>query len=283
MTKSEVAFRMSADKLFRENKAIYFWTFTFVEVWEDWVYSRQWARFWRDFCNHSNFFISGLKVTELHENHGIHYHCLLNKRLPVGEIRRLGRRYGVGRVHVKKADVGAVGYLTKYLSKEKSDFSKGIQKWGSVGGFKGVKVSDIVIESDFVQKLQQVKGERRLTWTGYKLVRAEYVREGNISLKTVMDNLYRPNLGKYERMLSESIAMRNEDDDFEDEESSEEMPIIRYVWERDFGVKRSAIWSVRGKDGYEIRDKIEGYAATSDLASRVCDYLNERLKKSYTA
>lgn len=285
MTKSEVAFRMSAARLFEENRKVYFWTFTFTEIWEDWVYSRQWARFWRAFCDSTNFFIGGLKVVELHPGgHGIHYHCLLNKRLPVSEIRRIGKRFGVGRVHVVAANKGAGEYLAKYLSKRETGLSKHIRKWSTVGGFEGVKVANIEVDTDFVRKLRDVKGGRHITFAGYQIARREYVKDGRISLQTICNNLRRPNLPQYERMLMEAIDMRRRQDEQDQglEYDSDYPVVVRYIWRGVWGQKRAAIYSILSRYGVEEQGPIQGYAATRSQASLICQFLNDRLKeKSY--
>lgn len=169
MTISEYAFRASAEKLFREEKIIYFWTFTLKSVYPDWYYGETWRRFIVDISNLYGGTLKGLKVIELHKDHGLHWHALLNKRIWVGEVRRIGKRYGIGWVYVVNhpATLGAIDYLSKYLTKgfkkEQPMYAK-CSRWGTVGGFQGVRVKDVVVESEFhrrMQLAQQATGKRQ--------------------------------------------------------------------------------------------------------------------------
>lgn len=180
MTKSEAAFRMSAEKLFAESRRVYFWTITFREVHHDWQYAGLWNRFWRDFVDRTNFFLSGIRVLEFHENHGIHFHLLCNRRLPVGLVRRFGIRWGIGRVHVQIADKGAIGYLTKYLSKDTTKIFTRLNKWNCFGGFDGVKVRDIDVDSEFGRQFAKARGGRQVGYRGYLLARRQYIRNGRV-------------------------------------------------------------------------------------------------------
>lgn len=274
---------MSAEKLFDENPKLYFWTFTFTEVWHDFVYSRQWGRFWRDFTNHSNFFIGGLKVTELHKEHGIHFHCILNKRLPVDEIRRIGRKYGIGRVHVRKAKPSDASYLAKYLSKDfNGGLSKYIRRWKCVGSFVGVRNKDVVIESDFTRAFHAVSQSRRVSFTGYQMARSEFVKTGRVSPQTIFNNLHRPKLALYERMLVDRIVLQQEE---EEEDGPMRLSVIRYFFEPKRGTNQFQIVPVESAgQGHEQRGNPCGFTATQKQAGMVCDFLNGRLKKkSYNA
>ena len=115
--------------------------------------------------------LRGLRVLEFHRAHGAHYHALLNKRVGVGEVRRLGKRVGIGRVHVTKAqDVGVVNYLGKYLSKsfasQNQAFAR-LSRWGTIGAFQGVKVSDVEVVSNFHRACGAVRvGVGSVRWPG---------------------------------------------------------------------------------------------------------------------
>ncbi len=170
MTKSEAAFILSAQEFFDQTPYVYFWTFTVVGVYPDWCYSQIWCRFIRSLCDLYGNTLRGLKVVELHKKHGIHWHALLNKRIWVGEVRRIGKRYGIGRVHVKLANRGSIAYLAKYVSKQfKSEQRLHARccRWGTVGGFRGVRVKDIQIDSVFhraVKFCQRELGVRKLPY-----------------------------------------------------------------------------------------------------------------------
>ncbi|MBI3417228.1 MAG: hypothetical protein HY043_18210 [Verrucomicrobia bacterium] len=152
MTKSEAAFRLSAGKFFAETRRIYFWTFTVKRVLADWHYAQLWARFVRELEDVYGGTVQGVKVVELHKSHGIHWHALLNRRIDVREVRRIGAQFGIGRVHVKLANHGSISYLAKYVSKQFKRSQKlhaHCARWGTVGGFRGVRVQDIEVDSVF--------------------------------------------------------------------------------------------------------------------------------------
>lgn len=202
MNSSQFAFEQSAARLFETHAKIYFWTFTLVETIPDWCYSSVWDRLSRDLQNVYGGTLAGLKVIELHAEHGIHWHCLLNRRVWVGQVRRIGRRYGVGRVHVKRADQGAIAYLTKYLSKEWKQehrmFAR-CARWGTVGRFRGVKIRNVEMSSPWHERMricQEATGRSKfpfifaraiLAWpdaTRSQLEKAalNFVRDGHIGL-----------------------------------------------------------------------------------------------------
>ena len=151
-TKSAVAFLLSAEKLFEVEEKLYFWTFTFRDVLNDWDYSRTWGAFIKALTNMYGGTLRGLKVVEFHKRHGAHYHALLNKRICVGLTRRVASRYGIGRVHVKQADGGATEYLSKYLGKEfkrqNPAFAR-MSRWGMIGTFRGTRIRDLEVTSNF--------------------------------------------------------------------------------------------------------------------------------------
>lgn len=171
MRRTEAAFFLSGQRLFAESESVYFWTFTFSEVMPDWYYSGTWQKFIGALCRFYGGTLRGLKVVELHKDHGIHYHALLNKRIWVGQVRRLAKQFGMGAVvHVKKADLGAVGYLQKYLSKDfcgANRLHSAVSRWGAIGGFKPCRVRDLEVDSVFHRKMkraQQLTGLKQLPW-----------------------------------------------------------------------------------------------------------------------
>lgn len=168
MTRSEAAFLFSAERLFDQEPELYFWTFTWKDVMPDWYYANSWSRFVDKLSYMYGGTLRGLKVVELHKQHGIHYHCLLNKRVWVGEVRRVAERFGLGRVHVKRADRGAITYLSKYLSKQfisKNKLHARVGRWGTIGGFRSCKVKDVEIDSPFhrrIKRAQEITGLKKI-------------------------------------------------------------------------------------------------------------------------
>lgn len=163
-SRSKLAFDWTLDCLARHaednRQKLYFWTFTFVQKMPDAFYSYRWKGFIRDVLHlfDGQHPLYGLKVAEPHKRampgspwKGIHYHCLVNHRIPVGEVRRIGKRYGIGRVEVKSiSDVaGAKRYLGKYLGKEFADtkLAPGIRRWSTIGGFNGVTVRKVRVNT----------------------------------------------------------------------------------------------------------------------------------------
>lgn len=159
VSKSKAAFLMSAEKLFNQNKQIYFWTFTFKAVEYDERAMYLWGNYahaLRDFFGHS---FQGLRVVEIHGgeySHGLHFHALLNKRISIHIVRRIGKRFGFGRISVEPCDIGAAHYLTKYLSKE-NELPSGTRKWAPMGGFIPCKVRNVVVESTLSRNIKWVQ------------------------------------------------------------------------------------------------------------------------------
>jgi len=148
-TKSKEAFLFSVQRLASETTGpLFLWTFTFRNVPEsdDWALD-QWAKACmsgaRDFKG-----VHGLRVCELHRDHGIHFHLLLNQRFPVGRMLEIFWPFGFGRIEVKEADIGAGEYMAKYLTKKgKLPFCGRRRKWGAFGGFRPCRLKDVQVDS----------------------------------------------------------------------------------------------------------------------------------------
>jgi len=153
MTKSQAAFILSCYRLFDISKRVYFWTFTFKHVWPDWWYPPAWNGFAKEVRNLYGQFCCGMRVIEIHPGgHGLHYHLLVNKRMSIHFIKRIGAKWGMGRISVNRipADRGCVIYLSKYLGKDFAGKLHGVKRWGTFGGFHHVKYKNIIIESDYM-------------------------------------------------------------------------------------------------------------------------------------
>jgi len=133
-------------------KKLYFWTFTFREVLPDWHYPYRWQKFIRELV-HGIYGgnVAGLRVIEPHQEHGLHYHALLNKRIWVRIVRRIAYKYGIGRVQVSKGpvDIDTADYLGKYLDKKRFGTLTRIARWHSVGNFKAIHKNNIEVISPF--------------------------------------------------------------------------------------------------------------------------------------
>lgn len=164
-SKTQAAFILSGLKLFDAFPRIYFWTFTFVDVSPDWWYPAAWNAFSKDLQNWFGFQVVGLRVLEIHPaeySHGLHYHALLNKRVSVHVVRHIGKKYGFGRIEVEQADRGSVYYLSKYLAKNTGRLAPGMRRWGTIGGFRQVKKSSIIIDSAFHRNMKKLHHGRKV-------------------------------------------------------------------------------------------------------------------------
>jgi len=177
MTRSQAAFRLSAERLWAPGFRVYFWTFTFRGVWADW---EALARF-RRFQDHLRKPVcdgglgsewSGVRVAELHPGgHGVHFHMLVNRRLSIWIVQRIASCYGIGRISVELADQNQANvsrYLSKYLSKGKegplTKTGRRARRWAAVGPLRATRVSDLVNDSP----MWVFRRERGLGFIGYR-------------------------------------------------------------------------------------------------------------------
>lgn len=170
VSKSCAAFLMSSERLFDEfPNSVYFWTFTWPTCMPDSRYAESWKSFSLNLCNFFGNTVVGLRVWEVHPgeySHGLHCHALISRRLSIHIVRRLASRYGLGRVQVERADIGAAYYLCKYLTKEKN-LSKGMRQWGTIGGFNHVCVNSIEIDSCLIRNIHAVQERLCVRQFGY--------------------------------------------------------------------------------------------------------------------
>jgi len=96
----------------------------------------------------------GVRVSELHPGgHGIHFHWIIRGRLSLELVKRRAKESGFGHIFIardannrfRKVDVGAAGYVAKYLTK--GDRLHGVRTWACIGNYTGVKTVDIQFES----------------------------------------------------------------------------------------------------------------------------------------
>lgn len=176
--KTSLAFQMSADRIFAYCNEVYFWTFTFRQVprnddWAMW----QWANLMRAFKTRFPLH-KGVRVVELHEKHGIHYHALINRRIAMDVIRRIAYPFGFGVMWVEQCDNGTAGYLAKYLTKSyraENHFTKGRRRWGNIGRWDNCKVRDLVMETSFTRSKSTLYGEKQISF-GLALVLGSWVK-----------------------------------------------------------------------------------------------------------
>ncbi len=157
--KSRSAFEFTVRKMLRQNSKLYFWTFTFKEVHSLKTAMGLWNQFLTLLKRKLEF--RGIRVLELHEEHGCHFHVITNQRFPIQKILEFSWRYGFGRMDVRSVpDVEkAVGYLCKYLSKPRSGCLKGARLWSAFGKIERTRVKDVVTDTPMVRILRRVMGK----------------------------------------------------------------------------------------------------------------------------
>ena len=176
MTKSKAAFIMSVEKLFDESERVFMWTITFRDVMPVWWYMNTHTLFVREVQKWYRKF-RGLRVTEVHNLHGIHYHWLVDTWMDVELVRHLGRKFGIGRVHAVEADRGAALYLAKYMSKKKQAPSIAkLSKWGTLGGFIPCRVRDIEITSPSSDRIKTACEDWRMLHGRRQIPHGEFLR-----------------------------------------------------------------------------------------------------------
>jgi len=177
-----MAFLFAVEEMYEHwPKSVYMWTFTFEKFQPDWRAMMRWAElkeklFGTEYggrlkCEFPG--VRGLRVVEVHPgnnfhglSHGLHFHCLLNKRVCVHAVRRIGRKFGFGRIQARRVTQEEAAYLGKYLTKKQPELSKGARRWGTINWPEACKVRDIKIESTFhrnIEKVQQAVKQSQLT------------------------------------------------------------------------------------------------------------------------
>ncbi len=147
MTKSKAAFLFASRTLGKQR--LYLWTFTFRELLAVKETRKRWnhlltllLRTWPD--------LQGLRVFELHEEHGLHVHLVTNQFIDVKRARLLALTAGWGRIHVTGMQSEHAGYLAKYLSKERPECLYRWRLWAGFGkGWEWTKVKDVIRETLF--------------------------------------------------------------------------------------------------------------------------------------
>ena len=162
MNKSKAAFLFSCKTL--GNQQLYLWTFTFADLLGVKDTRKRWnhlltllLRTWPD--------LQGLRVFELHKEHGLHVHLVTNQFVDVNRARELAGQAGWGRIHVARMPSEHAGYLAKYLSKERPECLKRWRLWAGFGSaWEWTKVKDVIRET-LLSKIYQACKEWK-TWEG---------------------------------------------------------------------------------------------------------------------
>lgn len=182
--KSKFALTCSIDKL-AKNGWLRMWTFTLPVVLDVDDATERWRLLLHELVKELGF--SGVRVFELHESHGLHVHCVVNKFYPVSRLRAIAQECGWGRIHVQRCNREPY-YVAKYVSKARRDESfKGHRLWASFGDGRSelVKVKDIAFQSpcsDAFKSLERKPWVKELRQSSGRLVGKDYsryMREGN--------------------------------------------------------------------------------------------------------
>ena len=147
MTKSKAAFLFASQTLGKQR--LYLWTFTFKELLAVKETRKRWNHLLtlllREWPN-----LQGLRVFELHQEHGLHVHLVTNQFIEVNRARELAAQAGWGRIHVTPMPSEHSGYLAKYLSKERPECLARWRLWAGFGnGWEWTKVKDLIRETLF--------------------------------------------------------------------------------------------------------------------------------------
>lgn len=174
MTKSKAAFLFASQTLGKEK--LFLWTFTFRELLAVKETRKRWnhlltllLREWPS--------LHGLRVFELHEEHGLHVHLVTNQFIDVNRARELAGQAGWGRIHVTPMPSERAGYLAKYLSKERPECLHRWHLWAGFGkGWEWTKVKDVVRETLFSRIYRACKEWQNWQGRKYFFERMELVR-----------------------------------------------------------------------------------------------------------
>ena len=157
--KSRIAFKFNVERLFESSKgSVYFWTSTFAKVLTVKEASKRWSAFSKELVRELKVY--GLRVYELHDEHGLHVHWLADRFLPVHIVRAIAERHGFGRIHVKRCGKWVADYLAKYLSKEvRAGCLKGKRLWAAFGDATWTRVNDIIVRSWLGEEYWRLRGD----------------------------------------------------------------------------------------------------------------------------
>jgi hypothetical protein len=161
--KSRSAFEFTVRKMLRQNRKLYFWTFTLREVHSLTEAMRLWNQFLTLLKRKVQF--RGVRVLELHEEHGCHFHVITNHRFQIRKILSVGKRYGFGRIDVRRVTEAAqaVRYLCKYLSKPRARCLKRARLWSAFGKIDRTRVRDVLLDTPRVRLLRRIMGKPSVT------------------------------------------------------------------------------------------------------------------------
>ena len=204
MTKSKAAFLLAAQTLGKQK--LFLWTFTFKEVLAVKETRKHWNHLLtllqREWPN-----LQGLRVFELHEEHGLHVHLVTNRFIDVNRARELAGQAGWGRIHVTRMPSEHAAYLAKYLSKERPECLFRWRLWAGFGKtWEWTKVKDVIRETLFSKIYRACKDWKGWIGRGNFFDRMDLVRRmmiltiengwkvgfgpGGLSYSTITDGVF---------------------------------------------------------------------------------------------
>src|SRR5712691_7667536 len=185
MTKSKAAFLFASQTLGKQK--LFVWTFTFKELLAVKETRKRWnhlltllLREWPS--------LQGLRVFELHREHGLHVHLVTNQFIDVRRARELATRAGRVRIHVTPMPSERSGYLAKYLSKERPECLYRWRLWAGFGkDWEWTKVKDVIRETLFSRIYRVCKEWQGWQGRGLFFERMVFVRR--ILMNTIEEGL----------------------------------------------------------------------------------------------
>jgi len=129
--KSKDALCFTIDRLSEQGR-LYFWTFTFADLLEVPEARKRWQLCLRELVRVTGFL--GVRVYEMHEDHGLHIHAIVCGKYPLRLVRLIVAQYGFGRIHVARVSHNPY-YISKYVNKaDRPECLKGCRLWAAFGG-----------------------------------------------------------------------------------------------------------------------------------------------------
>lgn len=185
MSDSKLACQASIDFMSGQKNM---WTFTFVDAQTVETGSKLWSKALKDLVRYENF--QGVRVYEMHENHGLHIHAVVNRYYPTKLVRARTERFGFGWPDVERIKSSGFEYVSKYLDKDRTSAFKRRRVWSCFGGYKGVKVKNIETRSDFSTLYNAITYHTMALHWGTQLPR-EGTREYNYKRLALTRYIYR--------------------------------------------------------------------------------------------
>jgi len=150
----------------QQETGMYFWTFTTRKVHRLPEYKFMWNRFLRDIFNEWPYDLprlGGIRTIQLQKRGALHWHCIINKRLPIDRLEEMGYKHGLGWMWVEKIESPkrAINYVARYIEEGIKTGFEGtrMKTWGTLGFAPWkTRVSQIKVRNEctaFIQRLRK--------------------------------------------------------------------------------------------------------------------------------